>query len=48
LDLLDGFHAEGRTIILVTHDMAVARHAERVVEMVDGQIHHDHFSKGRR
>lgn len=38
LDLLKSLHAEGHTIILVTHDMNVARHAGRIVEINDGQI----------
>jgi len=31
-------NAEGHTIILITHDREVARHAHRVVEMRDGRI----------
>lgn len=38
LDLLKALHAEGHTIIIVTHDMNVARHAGRIVEINDGQI----------
>lgn len=34
--LLQQLHEEGRTIILVTHDMDVARHASRVYHMRDG------------
>jgi len=34
-------HREGRTIILVTHDMAVAEHANRVIVMKDGTIAED-------
>lgn len=44
LDLIHQFHKQGKTIILVTHDMAIAAHAERVIEIVDGRIHSD---KGR-
>lgn len=36
--ILQELHAEGHTIILVTHDMAVARHAQRVIEISDGRI----------
>ncbi|MEN4902751.1 MacB family efflux pump subunit [Luteimonas sp. TWI1437] len=36
--ILKELHAEGHTIILVTHDMAVARHAQRVIEISDGAI----------
>ncbi len=36
--LLAEINGQGHTIILVTHDEAVARHARRVVRMVDGRI----------
>ncbi|MFA1676895.1 MacB family efflux pump subunit [Rhizobium mongolense] len=36
--LLKTLHAEGHTIIMVTHDMNVAQHANRIVEINDGQI----------
>jgi len=38
LDLLGGFHRQGRTLVVVTHDPAVARRADRVVVMRDGEI----------
>lgn len=38
LELLGGLHAEGRTIVVITHDQDVARRAERQVRIVDGQI----------
>jgi putative ABC transport system ATP-binding protein len=38
LDFLDGLHAQGLTLVVVTHDPNVARRAERVVVMVDGRI----------
>jgi macrolide transport system ATP-binding/permease protein len=41
LSLLAELHAEGETILLVTHDAEVARHAERVVRIHDGQITED-------
>ncbi|MBH9710821.1 macrolide ABC transporter permease/ATP-binding protein MacB, partial [Burkholderia contaminans] len=31
-------NAAGHTIILVTHDMNVARHAQRIIEISDGEI----------
>jgi putative ABC transport system ATP-binding protein len=36
--LFDDLARQGNTLILVTHDAGVARHARRVVRMVDGQI----------
>ena len=38
LDLLGQFHAAGRTLVVVTHDPAVARRADRVLVMRDGGI----------
>ena len=34
-------HREGRTIILVSHDRAVAEHANRIIVLKDGQIAED-------
>jgi len=36
--LFDQLHREGQTIIIVTHEEHVARHAERILHMRDGQI----------
>jgi putative ABC transport system ATP-binding protein len=41
LRLLASLHAAGRTIVLVTHDPAVAARASRVVELRDGHIIRD-------
>jgi putative ABC transport system ATP-binding protein len=38
LDLLAGLHRQGRTLVVVTHDPAVARRADRVLVMRDGKI----------
>src|SRR5690554_3421852 len=38
LRLLRDLHAEGRTVILITHDPAVAASADRRIEIVDGRI----------
>ncbi len=36
--ILGELHAEGHTIIIVTHDMSVAQHAQRIIEIRDGAI----------
>jgi putative ABC transport system ATP-binding protein len=36
--LLDGLNAAGRTLVVVTHDDDVARHARRVVALRDGRV----------
>jgi len=41
LAIFKRLHREGRTIILVTHDMAVADHAERVIVIKDGTVAED-------
>ncbi len=41
LEVLDGLSASGRTIVLITHENDVARHAKRVVRLVDGHIVED-------
>lgn len=38
MHLLEKLNKEGRTIILVTHDMNVALHAKRIVTIRDGEI----------
>ncbi len=38
MDLLAELHAEGATILLVTHDPRYAEHAERTLHMLDGRI----------
>jgi putative ABC transport system ATP-binding protein len=41
LAVFDQLNAAGRTIVLITHEEAVARHARRVVTLFDGQIAQD-------
>jgi len=38
LALLEQLHAEGRTIVMITHDADVGARAERVIHIVDGHI----------
>lgn len=38
LDLFDKIHAEGNTILMVTHEEDVSRRAKRVIRMIDGHI----------
>ncbi len=38
LELLEGLHRQGRTIVLITHDPAVAKRAGRTVRLQDGRL----------
>ncbi len=38
MDLLSRLHAEGRTIVLITHEANIAAYAERTIELQDGLI----------
>ena len=44
MNVLHELHARGHTIILVTHDMQVAGHAERIIELSDGEIIRDQLN----
>ncbi len=38
IDLLISFHAQGKTLIVVTHDESLARRAARILRIRDGEI----------
>ena len=38
MEIFNELNAEGRTIIMITHDINIARHAKRVVRILDGNI----------
>jgi len=46
--LFDTLHANGNTIVLVTHEPDIAEYAHRVVHIRDGQIYSDEPSKRYR
>lgn len=41
MKMLHEFHEEGKTIVLITHDNNVAKQAERIVRIADGEITYD-------
>lgn len=43
--LLDEIHAKGNTIILVTHEEDIARHAHRIIRLIDGEVNKDEINK---
>ncbi len=44
LALLKRLNAEGRTVILITHDPGIAAHADRTIELRDGRVVSDEAS----
>lgn len=38
MEILKGLHAEGRTVILITHDNDIADRAKRIIRIMDGKI----------
>lgn len=48
MKLLDDLSKKGHTIILVTHELDTAKHAERIIKLKDGEIISDEKIKDRR
>ncbi len=48
MGILQNLHAQGRTIILVTHETFTAEHAERIIRLKDGKLIADEKVKNRR
>lgn len=38
LEILEGLNKEGKTVIMITHDMDIARKAKRIIKIKDGEI----------
>lgn len=47
LQIFKKLHTEGMTVILVTHDLNVAKHADRILKMQDGKLVSDETKKSR-
>jgi putative ABC transport system ATP-binding protein len=45
MGLLETLHEKGNTIILVTHEENIARHAHRIIRLIDGKIDADYLNK---
>ena len=46
MSILKGLHAEGRTVIIITHDNEIAANASRIVHIEDGRITSDSSNDG--
>src|SRR4030043_282693 len=42
MGLLDEIHRNGNTVIVVTHEEDIARHAARIIRLLDGEISQDY------
>ena len=41
MGLLDEIHKKGNTVIVVTHEEDIARHAARIIKLIDGEVSSD-------
>lgn len=42
MELFHELHEEGKTIIMITHDIEIAKHACRIVKILDGNLREDY------
>ncbi len=47
MGLLDKIHDNGNTVILVTHEEDIARHAHRIIKLMDGEVSMDYINENR-
>jgi len=47
MGLLDKIHDKGNTVILVTHEEDIARHAHRIIKLMDGEVSMDYLNENR-
>jgi putative ABC transport system ATP-binding protein len=47
MTLFDALHANGQTIVLVTHEHDIAEHARRQVHLRDGKVERDFATAGK-
>ena len=48
LEILDRLHEQGKTLIAVTHDESIAKGAERVIRLFDGEIANEEHNGRKR
>lgn len=48
MNLFDEIHANGNTVILVTHEEDIAEHAHRIIRLRDGIIESDNVNKSHK
>ena len=47
MGLLDKIHDDGNTVIVVTHEEDIARHAHRIIKLMDGEVEKDYVNENR-
>ncbi len=47
MGLLDKIHELGNTVIVVTHEEDIARHAHRIIKLMDGEVSNDYINENR-
>jgi putative ABC transport system ATP-binding protein len=47
MGLLDKIHEKGNTVIVVTHEEDIARHAHRIIKLMDGEVSADYINENR-
>lgn len=47
LEILENLNKNGQTIILITHDLQLASHAKRIVNISDGKLYETYKLKGK-
>ncbi|HUW92532.1 MAG TPA: ABC transporter ATP-binding protein [Bacteroidales bacterium] len=47
MGLLDKIHEKGNTVIVVTHEEDIARHAHRIIKLMDGEVAADYLNENR-
>jgi len=45
MGLLDDIHGKGNTVIVVTHEEDIAKHAARIIRLIDGTISQDYSNE---
>ena len=45
MGLLDQIHKEGNTVIVVTHEEDIAKHAARIIRLFDGEVAQDEYNE---
>ena len=43
--VMEGLHAAGQTIVLITHEPDIAAHAARQIRLLDGAIEYDRLTE---